>query len=297
MKTYEEKQGFLGLASPLCNLETAKVVVVPFGCGGENQTLSLASERLIKASHRVSPYGDDLVSGNFFNIGVATLKKEFVGGEKFKDEKNELAEIVKEIVSFNKIPVILGGDRLASVAPVQVLSEVFGNLVVLSFDAHCNLETADGYSAVSAMSRCVQYAEQIIIAGVRRISPFERKLLLDEDKTKIRCYRMRKNIRRLDGGIKTLIRTLEYWLKNKNVYISFDPDVLSSEIIRDAVPNPEPGGFIYDEISDIFEKLLPKINVAGADFSGLEPKEHNGIEVYMVAKLIGKFIANLKLAQ
>lgn len=296
MQTYRDGEGFLGLTGDLCNLEKAKIVVVPFEFCTSGLYRFFAPDKLVESSHNVSPYGDDLVSGNFFNIGVATAWEESPDcGTPIETVAGRLAASVREVVSLGKVPVVFGGSRAVAAVTIQVLKEKFDSIVVLSFDAHCNLEVFNGYSAVSAMSGCAQHAEQVIIAGVRHISPFERELLLSEDKTKIRCYRIRKHVRRLDGGIRTLIRTLEYWLKNKNVYITFDPDVLSSDIIRDAVPRPEPDGFTYDEVLMIFERLLPNISVVGADFSGLEPKSHNELEVYMIAKLISRFIANLKI--
>lgn len=288
MKTFGKGLGFLGLKKPLCDLESAQVVIIPFW--GELSEFQQASEQLIDASHGVSPYGDDLVSGNFFNMGVATSLQVKTFGE--------LAEIVGETYSLGKIPIILGGDKEISIAPVMVFNEKFGNLVVLSFDAHCNLEIFDieNISPRMAMSGCAQFAKQIILVGVRYISEYEQDLITNGDKERIRCFRMRKKIRRVDGGIKTMIRNLEHWLKDKNVYVSFDSDVLSSYIIRDAVPYPEPGGFTYDEALDIFEKLLPQIKVVGADFSGLWPEKHHfRVEVYMIAKLISRFIVNLKI--
>ena len=110
MKFLKQKDGFLGYDAST-NIKN-RVVIVPFGM---EKTVSYgkgtknAPKEIIKASHQVELYDEELNKEPYKKIGIKTLKyfniKNFI-----KDGFNQLSEINKNIISKKLFPLVLGGD-------------------------------------------------------------------------------------------------------------------------------------------------------------------------------------------
>ena len=109
MKFYNQKDGFLGYdaTSKVKN----KVVIVPFGlektvsygCGTKN-----APKEIIKASHQVELFDEELEKEPYKNIGIKTLKP-FKIKNNLKSALEQISKINENIISKNLFPVVLGG--------------------------------------------------------------------------------------------------------------------------------------------------------------------------------------------
>jgi Arginase/agmatinase/formimionoglutamate hydrolase, arginase family len=111
LKYLSNKKGFLGTNN--ANNQKEKVVVVPFGLektvsyGGGT---SKGPKEIIKASHQVELFDEDLNKEPYKSIGIKTLKPFPI--------KKSIVEALKQIENINKIlldkkkfPLILGGEH------------------------------------------------------------------------------------------------------------------------------------------------------------------------------------------
>ena len=118
MNYLDQKKGFLGFDAD--HKYKAKVVVVPFGL---EKTVSYGSgtrngpKEIIKASHQVELFDEELNKEPYKEIGIQTLKP-FKIKSKLNDALKQLSEINEKILSEKKFPLILGGEH--SITPGSI---------------------------------------------------------------------------------------------------------------------------------------------------------------------------------
>ena len=111
MKYLSNKNGFLGIDNKFSFKE--KVVIVPFGlektvsygCGTRN-----GPREIIKASHQVELYDEELNCEPFRKIGIKTLKP-FRIEKNIKKALNTMSKINQEILEKKLFPMTLGGEH------------------------------------------------------------------------------------------------------------------------------------------------------------------------------------------
>lgn len=301
-------EGFLALPDH-CDLESSRVVIVPFGL---ERTTSYAkgTERgpaaLIAASHQVELFLFDEYSVETSGMpvapylkGIATLEEP---REKFKKMSHEgaldyLGKITSRILARDKFPLILGGEHSISVGAVSEISKKYGGKIsILHFDAHSDFR--DGYegteySHACAMTLCLPYAEQIVSVGIRSHAP-EAQEVVERHQEKIHIFWERRDIRRRGAqGIAWVAESLIELLKGKAVYLTFDVDVLDSGTIGSSTGTPEPGGLSYNEVLDLWDRVLPHVHLVGADFVEHRPVEGRHAPDFAVARLVYKLIGDI----
>ncbi len=177
MNYLSNKKGFLGIDNKFSFKE--KVVVVPFGL---EKTVSYGGgtkngpREIIKASHQVELYDEELNCEPYKKIGIKTLKP-------FKIEKNitkalnKMSQINENILKKGIFPLTLGGEHSITPGCIAPFAKKYKNLYILHFDAHADLRNSyDGekYSHASAMRRCLDHKNISIISfGIRNISKSE----------------------------------------------------------------------------------------------------------------------------
>jgi len=111
MEYLSQKKGFLGYDANQ-NIEP-KVVVVPFGL---EKTVSYGGgtkngpREIIKASHQVELFDEELNKEPYKEIGIKTVKP-FTIKKKIGDALDQLSAINKEILSKNRFPLVFGGEH------------------------------------------------------------------------------------------------------------------------------------------------------------------------------------------
>ena len=111
MKYLSDKKGFLGIDNKNNNRDN--VVVVPFGIektvsyGGGT---SKGPKEIIKASHQVELYDEELNCEPYKKIGIRTLKP-FKIDKNIKKALNKMSKINEEILNKNIFPLTLGGEH------------------------------------------------------------------------------------------------------------------------------------------------------------------------------------------
>ena len=286
MNYLDQKKGFLGFDA---NYKSeSKVVVVPFGL---EKTVSYGSgtkngpKEIIKASHQVELFDEELNKEPYKEIGIKTLKP-FKIKNKLKDALNQLSEINQKILSKKFFPLILGGEHSITPASIKPFTKRFKNLTLLHFDAHADLRDSylgEKYSHASAIRRCLDYKNVSLVSfGIRNISESEIPFL-KKNSSRISIFWAKDKKKWNLSKFKKLI-------KNKTVYLTFDVDGLDSSIMP-ATGTPEPGGLLWDETLDIIRIAAQNSKIVGADINELSPIKGFNSYNFLVAKLAYKILS------
>ena len=286
MKYFLNKKGFLGIDNKF-NLKE-KVVVVPFGL---EKTVSYGGgtrngpKEIIKASHQVELYDEELKCEPYKKIGIKTLKP-FKIDKNIKKALKKMSDINEEILNKKLFPMTFGGEHSITPGCISPFIKRYKNLCLLHFDAHADLrESYNGekYSHASAIRRCLDYKSVSIISfGIRNISKSEIPYLKKNSS--------RINIFWAKDKMKWNLNKFKELIKNKNVYLTFDVDGLDSSIMP-ATGTPEPGGLLWDETLNIIKIAAKNSNIVGADINELSPIKGFNSYNFLVAKLAYKIIS------
>ncbi len=282
----QNKNGFLGIDNKTKFEE--KVVVVPFGL---EKTVSYGGgtkngpKEIIKASHQVELYDEELNYEPHKKIGIKTLKP-------FKIDKNinkalkKISLINENILNKKKFPLVLGGEHSITPGCIIPFTKKFKNICLLHFDAHADLRESylgEKYSHASAIRRCLDYKNVSLISfGIRNISEGEIPFLKKNSK--------RINIFWAKDKKKWNLNTFKKMIKNKTVYLTFDVDGFDSSIMP-ATGTPEPGGLFWNESLEIIKIAAKNSNIVGADINELSPIKGFNSYNFLVAKLAYKILA------
>ena len=282
----KNKDGFLGIDNKTKFNE--KVVVVPFGL---EKTVSYGGgtkngpKEIIKASHQVELYDEELNYEPHKKIGIKTLKP-------FKIDKNinkalkKISLINENILNKKKFPLVLGGEHSITPGCIIPFTKKFKNICLLHFDAHADLRESylgEKYSHASAIRRCLDYKNVSLISfGIRNISEGEIPFLKKNSK--------RINIFWAKDKKKWNLNTFKKLINNKTVYLTFDVDGFDSSIMP-ATGTPEPGGLFWNESLEIIKIAAKNSNIVGADINELSPIKGFNSYNFLVAKLAYKILA------
>ena len=280
------KKGFLGIDNKF-NIKE-KVIIVPFGL---EKTVSYGGgtkngpKEIIKASHQVELYDEELNCEPYKKIGIKTLKP-------FKIDKNintslkKISDVNKKILNNNLFPMTLGGEHSITPGCIKPFVEKFKKICILHFDAHADLRDSyngEKFSHASAIRRCLDHKNVSIISfGIRNISKTEISYL--------KKNRSRINIFWAKDKAKWNLQTFKRLIKNKIVYLTFDVDGLDSSIMP-ATGTPEPGGLFWDETLDIIKIAAKNSKIVGADINELAPIKGFNSYNFLVAKLAYKILS------
>ncbi len=285
MKYLSNKNGFLGIDNKFDIKQ--KSIVIPFGL---EKTVSYGGgtkygpKEIIKASHQVELYDEELNCEPFKVIGVKTIKP-------FKISKNinkalkQISHLNQKSIEKNLFPLTLGGEHSITVGCIEPFVKKYKNVTILQIDAHADLRNSynnQKYSHASAMKRCLDFKNvNLISVGIRNISkeeiPFLKK---NTNRIKIFWAKDQK---------KWNLKYFKKLIKNKNVYLTFDVDGLDSSIMP-ATGTPEPGGLFWYESLSLIKTTFINANVIGADINELAPIKGFNSYNFLIAKLAYKIL-------
>ena len=285
MKYLSNKNGFLGIDNKFDIKQ--KSVVIPFGL---EKTVSYGGgtkngpKEIIKASHQVELYDEELNCEPFKVIGVKTIKP-------FKINKNinkalkQISLLNQKSIEKNLFPLTLGGEHSITAGCIEPFVKSYKNVTILQFDAHADLRNSynnQKYSHASAMRRCLDFKNvDLISIGIRNISR-EEIPFLKKNNSKIKIFWAKDQK-------KWNLKYFKRLIKNKNVYLTFDVDGLDSSIMP-ATGTPEPGGLFWYETLSLIKTTFKNANVIGADINELAPIKGFNSYNFLVAKLAYKIL-------
>ena len=286
MKYLSNKKGFLGTDNKSKKKEN--VVVIPFGL---EKTVSYGSGtskgpiEIIKASHQVELYDEDLNKEPYKSIGIKTIKP-FPIKKNIVDALKQIENINKLLINKKKFPFVLGGEHSLTAGAIKPFIKKFGKICLLHFDAHADLRNSyngNRFSHASVIRRCLDNSNVSVVSfGIRNISSGEIPFL-KKNKKRIKIFWAKDKSNWNLNNLKKI-------LNNKKIYITFDVDGLDSSLMP-ATGTPEPGGLFWDETIKIIKIAAQSAHIVGADINELSPIKGFDSYNFLAAKLVYKIIA------
>ena len=286
MNYLSNKQGFLGIDNNFKIKE--KAIVVPFGL---EKTVSYGGgtkngpKEIIKASHQVELYDEELNCEPYKKIGIKTLKP-FKISKDIKKALQKISNTNNEVIKKKLFPMTLGGEHSITPGCIAPFVKKYKKLCLLHFDAHADLrESYNGekFSHASAIKRCLDHKNLSVISfGIRNISKNEISYLKkNSNRINIFWAKDKKNWN---------LEKFKKLIKNKTIYLTFDVDGFDSSIMP-ATGTPEPGGLFWDETLNIIKIAAKNSNIVGADINELSPIKGFNSYNFLVAKLAYKILS------
>ena len=177
MKYLSPKKGFLGIDAE--QSRSPQVIVVPFGL---EKTVSYGGgtkngpKEIIKASHQVELFDEELNKEPYKEIGIKTLKP-FSIKNKIKSALDQLSKINEDILSSEKFPLVFGGEHSITPGSIKPFAKKYDEIILLHFDAHADLRESyqgEKFSHASAIKRCLDYKNlKVVSFGIRNLSKEE----------------------------------------------------------------------------------------------------------------------------
>ena len=285
MRYFSNKKGFLGIDN---NNNKEDVVIVPFGL---EKTVSYGGgtsngpKEIIRASHQVELYDEDLKKEPCKYIGIKTLKP-FSIKKNIKDALKQIEEINRILLNKKKFPLVLGGEHSLTPGAIRPFIKKFGKIYLLHFDADADLRNSyngEKFSHASAIRRCLDDSNVNLVSfGIRNISSGELPFL-NKNKRRINIFWAKDKLKWNLNKFKKII-------KNKKVYLTFDVDSFDLSLMP-ATGTPEPGGLFWDETIKIIKMAAKYSNIVGSDVNELSPIKGFDSYNFLAAKLVYKIIS------
>lgn len=289
MKTLSIKSNFLAIEKEYSSYDNSKIVIysapmentVSYGSGTKN-----GPKEILKASHYVEFYDEEMDNELCFEKGIATLPIHKFDKLKSKNAVNKIEKDISKLISDDKFVVMFGGEHTVTLGSVLAHHKKYEDLSILQFDAHSDLrESYEGskYSHASVMSRVYEFNKNIVQVGIRAQCKDEGDLI-KKDKIKTFYARDIRQAQSQNNWQNEVVNSL-----SKNVYITFDIDGLDPTIVP-ATGTPEPGGLFWDETLNLIKMVAKEKNIVGFDLVELAPSKYHVSSNFIAAKLVYKML-------
>jgi agmatinase len=204
--------------------------------------------------------------------------------------REDLYKLVFDLVSNNKIPIVIGGDHSVTTITLQAIGDLYGKIDLLYFDAHPDFvsSTRDYYGSVlTDSSRCINFENSMLI-GTRAAEAEEL-----ENAYKVGLEVITPvDVEEL--GILKIADKIRSRNNNTKKYISIDLDCLDPAFAP-GVSLPSPCGLSSVELIYLV-KLAAATDIIGIDIVELSPDfDVNNITACLAAKILSETIASMKL--
>lgn len=207
------------------------------------------------------------------------------------DTIDEIYLEVTSIVNDKKIPIMIGGEHSLSYGSIKACSKYYHNSIwIITLDAH--LDMKDEYCGIQHNHACISrniydnITKNYILVGVRSGTKEE----WDFVKKNNILYITNEDIK--NKGIKNILLKILNKIKDNNVYLSIDMDVLDP-IYCSGVGNPEPFGIHPNDLRYIIQSLSKKI--IGMDIVEVTPEYDNNFSAILATKLLREYLYSSNL--
>jgi agmatinase len=205
-------------------------------------------------------------------------------------KREDLYQLVFDLVSAKKIPILLGGDHSITTIALQAMSDFFGKMGLLYFDAHPDFVSSatDYYGSVLTDSfRCIDFGKSMLI-GTRSA---EHEELINASGVGLEI------ITPIDIRERGLLRIADVIKSKKNngkIYISIDLDCLDPAFAP-GVSVPSPCGLSSIDLVYL-TKLAISAGIVGLDIVEFSPDfDVNNITASLAARILLESIASINV--
>jgi agmatinase len=275
---------FLGTENEFAQWETAQYALLPVpyeGAVSYGRGAAAAPEAVLEASCFLEFY-DEALKFQPHEAGIVTLAPPPISDDHAQMHQT-IYEHTREILNFDKVPVILGGDHSISSGVFRALQEKYGQLSCIQIDAHADLrDSYEGsiYSHASVMARIREMTPRTLQIGIRSMSREEAEAVGRNGASLCTMHDFRRGFFALDETLEALPNP---------VFLTFDVDAFDWSVIT-STGTPEPGGFTWDEAMNLLWKIFERKQIIGFDVVELSADPHDRNSPFAVAKLLYKMI-------
>ncbi len=275
-----EIKAFIGCDAPF---EEASAVI--FGAPFDSTTSFRPGTRFGPAAIRsesfgietYSPYQDkDLTDISVFDSGDLELR--------FGSPVSALDDIkahTAEILDAGKLPVMLGGEHLVTLGAFRAVTQKYGDVHIIQFDAHTDLREdylGERLSHACVMRRCYDIVGDghIWQFGIRSGERYEFEFAREHG------HIYPAAVSGVDfSGVDECVKELA----GKKVYLTIDLDVLDPAYLP-GTGTPEAGGATFSQLLDAVIKI-GSLDIVGMDINELSPHyDQSGRSTALVCKLL-----------
>jgi agmatinase len=205
-------------------------------------------------------------------------------------KREDLYALVFDLVSNNKIPIVIGGDHSITTITLQAIGDLCGKIELLYFDAHPDFvsSTKDYYGSVlTDSSRSIDFENSMLI-GTRAAEAEEL-----ENAYKVGLEVITPvDIEEL--GILKIADKIRSKSNNGKRFISIDLDCLDPAFAP-GVSLPSPCGLSSIDLIFLVKSAIDS-GIIGIDIVELSPEyDINNITAFLAARILSESIASLKL--
>jgi agmatinase len=204
--------------------------------------------------------------------------------------RKDLYQLLFDLVSNNKIPIVIGGDHSITTIALQAIGDLYGKIELLYFDAHPDFvsSTRDYYGSVLTDSvRSIDFERSMLI-GTRAAEAEE---LENAHKVGLEVITP-VDIEEL--GILNIADKIRSKNNNGKKYISIDLDCLDPAYAP-GVSLPSPCGLSSIDLIYLV-KLAVGLGIIGIDIVELSPDfDINNITAFLAARILSESIASMKV--
>lgn len=225
-----------------------------------------------------SPYQDkDLMDIRVFDSGDLELC--------FGSSELALSDIenrTKEILKAAKLPVLLGGEHLVTLAAVRAVFHEYPDLHIIHFDAHADLR--DDYLGTTLSHACVLRRCHELL-GDNRIHQF---CIRSGEREEFQFAAQHTDFHPFTfDGLKETVQELKE--KKIPVYFTIDLDCLDPSAFP-GTGTPEAGGVSFLELLDAI-RTVAQANIVGADLNELAPMlDVSGVSTATACKVLRELL-------
>ena len=182
-------------------------------------------------------------------------------------------------------PILFGGTHDVTGYLFKAFAEKNKNAKLLIFDAHADCEDAlpqvtthEDFVRMLIEKKIIK-PQSLMIVGLRKVSEIEKEFLRSN---KIKHFYFEE----LETSFQTFVKIVGAFASSGELYVSFDVDVLSSEIMKATGYFPE-GGLSVDEAKDLLDISFSKAKVF--DFVEFNPSKIALNEDVLIKNLFSSF--------
>ncbi|WP_034341184.1 arginase family protein [Deinococcus misasensis] len=196
--------------------------------------------------------------------------------------RDRITLAAKQLRSSVKLPVFLGGDHSVSYPILRAFEDV-QDLHIVQLDAHLDFTDVRNDTRFSNSSPFRRACEDL--PNLTHITTIGlRGLRFDEEA--VQAARVRGHTLIGMWACEDLQEVIQQLPENKNVYLSFDVDVLDPTVLP-ATSSPEVDGMTYRTAMHLIRETVRRNHLMGLDVVELTPHlDHSGNSNLLIARLI-----------
>jgi agmatinase len=276
---------FAAIPEEYTRFERARVVILPVpyeGTSSGRAGCREAPRAIIEASEEMELYDFDL-GCEPYRVGIHTLAEMMphTGGPQAMVERME--RVVGELLDGGKFVVTLGGEHTLTVGAVRAHKQRIASLSVLALDAHADLRQeylGTPYNHACVLRRLLDDGCPLVQVGLRSATREEHELIRER---KLPFFAV-SAYRALTDGPRDIVSRL-----SEDVYVTIDLDAFDPSQMA-AVGTPEPGGLLWDEVTDLLATVASEKRIVGFDVTELAPRLGPFANAQLAARLVYRLI-------